>query len=219
MSAPLLWVPIFDAQGPSEAFWEWKATRFVSSHGGIAHVIADRIGDWPSMETHVPVNGAHWYWVAGTQLPKRVRPQDAAVEIQLPVGTGPDLEQLEKIASQVTIRRLVVRRPAAVSLGRIRRGLLTLGEALKTDLWLHLDSFGWEAASYLLAAQPDLQLWGVSDPDLWKLVRLSALTQRPLLQADFSGRPPRPLRPLPRYDDEKGADPALRSLPIWRGSR
>lgn len=220
MSQPLLWMPVLDGRGMSGPFLVWAADRFLRSHGGIGHIIADQVGAWRSFETTKPVSAARWYLADDRTVPKKVKCQTITVEMPVPAGAGDRaLDRLERAQAAGPVGRLVLVRPRDLSLDRAATSIRTLGDTVSSPLWLDLKTFGWVAASYLLARDPALQVAGVEDDDLWRLLNLAEILHRPLVMRDLSGGPDRPVPSLPRFYDEKGATRVLKALPIWARSR
>lgn len=220
MTQALIWMPVLDVANIPGPFFDWAADRFLKQHGGVGHIIADHIGPWPSFEVVKPTLDGHWYCRRIQTVTKKAKPQDITIELLVPQGAeDPALVLLDKVQKAGPIRRLVVKRPTGLSLARCQVSLQTLSETITPELWLDVDSFGWDAVSFLCAGTPRFQISGVADYDLSQLSHLAALLERPLFMSDLSDRRPRPILGLPEYHDEKGAARVLKTLPTWGRSR
>jgi hypothetical protein len=198
MNQPLLWVPTLDLSNIPPAFRVWYADRFIKRHGGRGHIISPEPGPWDSLELLNPQPGTIWY--CRQEQIRSQHPIPAATTLDMPLpqgGADPVLRLLSHIQRHSPIRRLVVRRPSGMPLDRVEMALTTLMESLSTVLWLDIPTFGWDAASYLIARHPGLELTGISDHQLAALVRLGTVLTRPVVLADFSPKRPLALRDLP----------------------
>lgn len=221
MTAPLIWMPTLDVRDQEPDGWLNRVVdRFLQCHHGRGHLITAKTGPWPSHETLKPEKGSAWYCARSRGAPTRSMPTSISLEMTVP--TGLDDAVLKRLrAAQATpspIRRVVVLRPPSASLDRIALALDTLSETVNVPLWLDVTTFGWLAASYLIAAHPDWQLSGVPDQEVWTLEELARQVDRPLVLDDFSGRSPRPVHPLPRFSPEKVPAGPTKRLPVDGGS-
>lgn len=217
---PLLWVPLFDGRGLTPPFLAWHAERFRRLHAGVGHIVADLPGPWPSCAATAAATGAEWHYTGARRLSKTVRPSAITVEIAVPTGVQDEaLKVLERAQRIGSVSRIIFMRPNGSQLDRIATAISTVRDAWNASVWLDYASFGWDALSYLLARDAELEPIGVPDGELGRLVDLAELLGRPLLMTDFSGHPPHPIPALPNFDDVTGAVKALKSLPIWSNSR
>ncbi len=220
MTAPLIWMPTLDVRATPKAFQEWAIHRFLRSHRGQGHLIADTFGPWPSLEITEPVDGAHWYCTAPSHADKQASPADVTVEMTLPLGAGDQaLHLLEWAQTAAPLRRLVVKRPLPSNLSQIAISLSTLKDIANVPIWLDVATFGWTAVSYLVARNPGFELASVDGTELWRLVRLAEWLGRPLAMGDLSDHEPTEIAALPRFGDEKLRSTVFKTLPIWGRSR
>ncbi|MCY0879132.1 MAG: hypothetical protein OWU84_09360 [Firmicutes bacterium] len=201
MTRPLLWIPTIDLSLIPPSFRSWQAQRFLNQHRGIGHVISPEPGPWASLEVLAPQEDQAWY--CRPPYPRavgQVCPPFTTLEMPVPQGgDDPALAVLSRIQEVSVIRRLVVRRPATMPLARAEVALTTLEESLEVDIWLDVETFGWDAVCYLTARHPRMQVAGVSDHALGELVRLGTVLSRPVWLADFSSNPPVGLKDVPHY--------------------
>lgn len=220
MTLPLLWMPTLDITRIPAPFQEWAVRRFLKSHGGRGHIIADAVDIWPSLEVTQPARGCHWYCKTAAKVAKKSQPIDVTVDIMLPGGLGdPALRVLDAARAAGAIRRLVVSRPPDMSLNRALTSFATLLDSVTPSVWADVQSFGWDAVSYLAAWDERIQISGVQDSDVCLLGRLSEISGRPLMLSDLSGEPPQAIPAAPLFADEKNVPRALNSLPLWGRSR
>ncbi len=224
MRPVLIWMPEMEAKDYPSRFFPWMADRFVRRHGGIGHIVAERPGPWDSLEITNSQPGYDWYCAIQAKPPKipakKNSPGAISVNMMLPQGAqDPILDYLDRLQRLAPIRRLIIRRPQNFTIARAQMGLRTLYDALSAPIWLNLQSFGWDAVSFLCAADPAFQISGVPDHEVFILARLAEMVERPLVLADLSSKKARPINPLPRYDDVKGAARVLKALPYWVRSR
>lgn len=224
MRSVLIWMPEIHARDYPSQFFPWVADRFLRGHGGIGHVVADRPGPWGSLEITNSQSGRDWYCTIQAKPPKipakKNSPGAISVDMLLPQGAqDPILDYLDQLKRLAPLRRLIIQRPKNFTIARAQMSLRTLYDALSVPIWLDLQSFGWDAVSFLCAADPALQISGVPDHEAFILARLAEIVERPLVLSDLSSQNARTVNPLPRYDDEKGAARVLKALPYWVRSR
>lgn len=216
----LSWVPLFDGRGLLEPYLSWQAHRFLRSHGGIGHILADTPGPWPSLAVTKAAAGTGWHFSGGRVPAKKIIPAPIFVELPVPVGTGdPALAILDKAQAVGPISHLILLRPPTLSLDRIITTLSTLKDSWGATLWIDAASFGWDALGYLCAWDEALLPWRIPAGEFHRLHALAQGLGRTLTIADFSGAPPHPVAPLPDFNQETGAAKALKALPMWSHSR
>lgn len=200
--APLFWVPTLSltASSANARFLAPLALAFLASHRGRGHIVLDQDAPVPgqSVSTRVPAAGRFWRSAGPLPFPPPAATAGVEVVLECPfVGKGPPLGE----AGPESVRRVIVVRRPASGLAEIDRSVSRLLEALAggPDIWLDQPSFGFDALSYLADRYPALQIDNVGDGDLYDLLQLGELIDRPVWLWDFSGRPPLPLPAPPRY--------------------
>lgn len=222
MNHALIWMPTLDMRNASDPFRKWAVERFLRSHGGIGHIVASSNAAlvWPSIEVSDPAPTIHWYCTAARKVPKKARPLTVNVEMPVPSGAlDPVLQILESAKDAGRIRRLVLRRPPRTSLARLKLSIDTLADTITPDIWLDAASFGWNAVSYLIAANDRLQISGVPDHDLWRLAQLAHWLNRPLVMQDLSTHPPVLVPRSWEWAGDNTVIKVLKTLPEWESSR
>lgn len=197
MNRALYWMPQCDLSSFPEAFRAWYGWRFLRAHGQRGHILTPSNEPWPSSETLVPVKGQVWYARQWQKVPARIKPSAVTVEVPVPQGVSDaGLALLSCAQESFALRRIVLTRPQNLTLERLETSVATLLESLGVAIWIDGQSFGSDAASYLLARYPSLQVTGISEE--W-LGRMAEIADRPLYLFDYSDAEPVPIARPPRF--------------------
>lgn len=211
MNRALYWMPQCDVSSFPEAFRAWYGERFLRAHGCRGHILTPSDEPWPSSETLVPIKGRVWYVRQWQKVPARMKPSAVTVEIPVPQGVSDTgLALLSRAQESFALQRIVLTRPPNLTLERLETSTETLLESLNVAIWIDGQSFGRDAAGYLLAKYPSLQVIGVSEE--W-LSRMAEIADRPLYLFDYSDAEPVPVPCPPRFSVLEDTN---RLPPGWR---
>jgi hypothetical protein len=209
VTQPLYWIPTLFLPEQSQPFYDPLVKMFLSAHQGRGHIVSPQpLGiQIPSLALTQPQSGYVYHVNADRdQPPVKHRLEITDVVVSCPTGIeDASLARLDTIYRLSTIRRITLTRDTP------RHPLFVLSQALDTVLQsfpqitigIDVQSFGWDAAAHFAQKFPALQLDGIDDNQLWRLIQLGQVLGRPVWLDDFS-RHPKPLPGLPQF---KVSDP------------
>lgn len=218
---PLSWIPVLDLRQESlTSFALREAAVFYRAHQGRGHLL---LGEPP------PPGTSYASWSCTRPLPGQTwrspvqswegLPVAASLEIAGDHAPEPAQDcDLPALLTQNAACRLTVYRIPGTEADAVIRAVSQIRESHpQAALWLDLPSMGWDAAAYLLAVIPVLQLMNVPDRELSHLLDLAEILERPVQLHDFGGAAPLPVLPLPEYPPQKDTSWDMSSPPVYPG--
>lgn len=202
MSVPIVWFPRLRVDSASPQWALRLAESFWDRHEGYGHVV---FGESVSPRAiRVPPDRSAAFMVPEPGFRHRRRDDSpkhigwaGTVEWEVVDVTSAPGDPLE---NPLDCDRLVLHRRPDLPLGRLESMLSDLlTEVPISRIWLDLTSTGWDAATWLLSRFPQVQLEGVADHELWRLMQIAQWLNRPLWLQDAVHPNPREIPQFPRY--------------------
>lgn len=202
MNEALLWIPTLDLSSVPAPYHEASAKMFLAAHHGRGHIISPDplVIRVPSLALTSPRPGFACHLISQSPIPDG--PLELIdVTISCPRGVqDPHLARLDQIFKKGPVRRVILTRQGPEqTLNVIAQALETLLDTFPEILIaIDVNSFGWDAVSHFAAEYPPILLDGIADSELWRLMDLAQVLQRPVWLDDFSHHP-KPVPELPQY--------------------
>lgn len=213
MKSPLIFMPTLNLSQTPPAYQMALAIRHLKAYQGSGHlIIPAAIKDLNpgSYAVTRPATGHPLHLRLTDSMPKSPKASVVDLVVDCPKGVSdPAWSGLNRVYQKVPVRRLILTRQGLDHrLDILDRAIDTLVTAIQAKIFLDLPSFGWDAVAHFVSRYPDLQIEGVPDHQLWQLMHLAEVLERPLHLDDLSEHP-RPILPLPHH---KIPDPPVLSV-------
>lgn len=210
MKSPLIFMPILNLSQTPGVYQMPLATRFLKAYQGLGHIIMpEPLHDLqpvsyaitkpaPNHPLHLPLTDS---------MPRSIKASVIDLVVACPQGIlDPAWHRINRVYQKVPVRRLILTRQGPDHrLDVLDRSIDALSSAIQSKFFLDLHSFGWDAVGHFVSRYPDLQIEGVSDRQLWHLMHLAEVLDRPLHLDDLSEHP----RLIPSLPHHKVPDPPV----------
>ncbi len=203
MKHPLVFMPTLNLSNIAPSYYDRVVAMFLQSHQGRGHLIMP--GPMPSpVAASYAVTKSHrdhpLHLLLTETTPKVLKAATIDVVVPCPRGVqDPAWSRLNRVYQKAPVRRVILTRQGPDhGLDTLDRAIDTLSTAIHTSIFLDVNSFGWDAVSHFVSRYPHVQIDGVSDQQLWKLLQLAEVLDRPVHLDDLRGHP-KPIEPLPHY--------------------
>lgn len=201
---PLLFMPTLNLLKTAPLYHERLTTMFLKSHQGRGHLIM------PAASTTDPVAASYavikptlghpLHLFLSEAVPKSLKA--SMIDVVVPCFRGvqdPAWIRLNRVYQKGPVRRIILTRQGLDHpLEAIDRTIDTLSTTLQTKIFLDVNSFGWDAVAHFVSRYSDLQVEGIEDAQLWRLLQLAEVLNRPVHLDDLRGKPIL-IEPLPHY--------------------
>ncbi len=208
MKNPLIFMPVLNLVNSAPSYHDHLTSMFLKSHQGRGHIIMPASPTNPAGFSYAVTqpNLDHPIHLYLTEImPRNLKA--AAVDIVVPCPRGvqdPAWNRLNRVYQRATVRRIILTRQGPEHrLDILDKAIDTLSSAIDTKIFLDWDSFGWDAIGHFLSRYPHVHIEGVPDDQLYTLMRLAEVLDRPIHLDDLRAHP-KPIEPLFHH---KIADP------------
>lgn len=204
MTARLLWMPVLRwSQVAGDAAWaSLLAERFRFAHGNRGHIVydlheappPDLARAEPSLASTTPTPGVRG-WASWESYPGFAESFD--LEIPVP-SRASQWRALEVARAQGKLARVMLQRPLGESLNALGHAISLVPQSWPGGtVWIGGESWGWEAAYWVLSLHPEWHLYGAVDFPF--ATGLAAALARELSVVDCSGAGPCPIAAPSRF--------------------
>lgn len=213
MKSPLIFMPTLNLCQTPLVYQMRLAVRHLKAYQGKGHLIMpEPLKDLrpSSYAVTKPASGHPLHLPLTDSMPKSPKASVIDLVVACPQGIAdPAWDRLNRVYQEVPVRRLILTRQGPDHrLDTLDRAIDTITSAMQAKIFLDLPSFGWDAVAHFVSRYPQLQIEGVPDHQLWQLMHLAEILERPLHLDDLSEHP-RPIPPLPHH---RVPDPAVLSV-------